>query len=70
MYVAPVEAPPYSVARVTVRRVPGGDDEDRVAVVVLPFLAAWLALRVARELKRSEHHPLRGSSPPVGSGTE
>ena len=27
-----MEAPPYSVARVTVRRVPGGDDEDRVAV--------------------------------------
>jgi FdhD protein len=27
-----VEAPPYSVARVAVRRVPGGDDEDRVAV--------------------------------------
>jgi len=27
-----VEAPPYSVARVTVRRVPGGHDEDRVAV--------------------------------------
>ena len=27
-----MEAPPYSVARVAVRRVPGGDDEDRVAV--------------------------------------
>src|SRR5215204_2466699 len=33
VYVAPVEAPPYTVARVAVRRLPGGVEElDRVAV--------------------------------------
>jgi ubiquinol-cytochrome c reductase cytochrome b subunit len=42
----------------------------RGAVIVLPLVVGWIALRVARELRRTEHHPLRSSYPPMRSGAE